>query len=142
MKLIQNKQRKEPLKGALENSCSEICGQNSSKMSIKVYSLSKVEGLESATLLKLKFFIGIFQGFSCEFYLAPFRTAIKNPFFREHLHWLPLKHGQHSNMTAVSWKHVQKHEGSSFDSHFDRVRVWLLVHSNINSMKFPVCRAK
>ena len=43
---------------------------------------SKVEGLESATLLKLNFFIGILKRFYCELYMATFRTAIfKNTFF-------------------------------------------------------------
>ena len=43
----------------------------------------KVEGLESATLLKLNFIIGILKGFYLgEFYLAIFRTGIfKNIFF-------------------------------------------------------------
>ena len=43
---------------------------------------SKVEGFESATLLKLNFFIGILKRFYCELCLATFRTAIfKNTFF-------------------------------------------------------------
>ena len=42
----------------------------------------KVEGLESATLLKLNFFIGILKGFYLgEFYLATFRTGIFNNIF-------------------------------------------------------------
>ena len=70
---------------------------------MKKFIFSKVKGLEPAALLKLNFFIDIFQGFYCEFYLATFRTAIfKNTFFPEHLHRLLLKHGQYRNMTAVS----------------------------------------
>ena len=42
----------------------------------------KVEGWEPAALPRLKFFIGIFVEFYCEFYLATCRTAIFiNTFF-------------------------------------------------------------
>ena len=49
---------------------------------MKKFIFSKVEGLEPTILLKPSFFMGIFQGFYSNFYLATFRTAIfKNTFF-------------------------------------------------------------
>ena len=74
---------------------------------MKTFIFSKVEGLKSETLLKLNFFIGILQGFCCEFYLATFRTAIfTNTFlFRTApllLKYQLLKHDQYTNMTVVS----------------------------------------
>ena len=48
---------------------------------MKKFTFSKVKGLEPATLQKLNFFIGIFQGFYCEIYLATFRTAILEHLF-------------------------------------------------------------
>ena len=48
---------------------------------MKKFTFSKVKGLEPATLQKLDFFIGIFQGFYCEIYLATFRTAILEHLF-------------------------------------------------------------
>ena len=58
--LIQNKQRKQPLRGVLENRCSEICSQHFWKIPMKKFVFSKVEDLESAILPKLNFFIGVF----------------------------------------------------------------------------------
>ena len=50
---------------------------------MKKSSFSKVKGLELVTLLKLNFFIGIFQGFYYEFYMTTFRTAtFKNNSFQ------------------------------------------------------------
>ena len=68
---------------------------------------SKAESLEPTTLPKVNFFIGILQGFYCEFYLATFRTAIfKNnfssrtpsPLLKHQL----LTHDLYTTMTAVS----------------------------------------
>ena len=54
---------------------------------MKKFIFSKVDSLESATLLKLNFIIGILHGFYSKFYLATFRIAIfKNTFFPEYLH--------------------------------------------------------
>ena len=79
IKPVQIKQQKQPLSGVLQNGCSEICGQKSWKIPMNKLIFGKVEGLESATLLKLNFFIGILKGFYLgEFYLATFRTGTFN----------------------------------------------------------------
>ena len=111
---------------------------------MKKFIFSKVEGLESATLLKLNFFIGYFQGFYCKFYLAAFRTAIfKCNFFSRNTStscFLRMLNIQISLLYHEFGK-VQKHQESSFYIHFDLIRVRLLVHSNIKSMTFLACRA-
>ena len=100
---------------------------------MKKFIFSKVEGLESAALLKLNFFIGYFQGFYCKFYLAAFRTAIfKCNFFPRNTStscFLRMLNIQIS-LLYHEFSKVQKHQESSFYIHFDLIRVRLLVHSN------------
>ena len=49
IKLIQNKKRKQPLRGVLEYICFEVCGQNSWKIPMRKFIVNKVEGIEPAT---------------------------------------------------------------------------------------------
>ena len=50
---------------------------------MKKFIFSKIKGLEPATLLKLNFFIDIFQGFYCEFnWQLSELLFLRTPFFQ------------------------------------------------------------
>ena len=81
--------QKQRLRGVLENTCSAIYRRNPWNIPMKKFNFSKVVDLWRATLLQMKFFIGIFQEFWQQ--ISPGiseQLFLRNPFSLERLIWL------------------------------------------------------